>query len=67
MGKGVHLKRLEPKEPNLIKSHTDCWQWFARVGWHRFCLKFHGSNYGVDHAFANNFNGNVAGVGDLTL
>lgn len=52
---------------DLIKEQTNYLDWFTKVGWHTFCLKFDGSDYGVARALIDIFDGTFAWVKDLLI
>jgi hypothetical protein len=67
MGKSGHVRRLEPKGPEIMEEDVDLWAMFEQVGWYPYLTILEGTHYEVSIYFSKIFNGQRANVGGLEM
>ena len=66
-GSMAPIVKIEPNGPQTLLSHDDVMSKLSHVGWLEFIQSFNGFNLEVARAFAKNFDGNKAKIGDVQI
>lgn len=67
MGTSGHMNRKELEGPGVMEAYEETQIIFYQTGWYLFCTKLDGHHYAIAKAFAENFNGQWARVGNLAM